>query len=164
MGKNTQYILQQLIALSLFVCLTQIAQSYAVTPQEAETLDLTNKERKKAGLKALKINNQLVNIARSQSASMARERQLSHVIKGKNLASRVKKSSYSYKLLGENIAQSRGSTSKVMKMWMSSSGHRMNILKHKFTEIGIGTAVAANGDIYYTHGFGLQKNTLTFLA
>ena len=34
-----------------------------------------------------------------------------------------------------------------MKSWMDSSGHRANILREDYTEIGIGVAISGQGKI-----------------
>jgi uncharacterized protein YkwD len=41
---------------------------------------------------------------------------------------------------------------------MNSKGHRENILKDKYTEIGIAIARAADGKVYYTQVFGTPAN------
>lgn len=40
-----------------------------------------------------------------------------------------------------------------MKGWMNSSGHRANILNAKYTKIGVGYYVGANGRQYWTQLF-----------
>lgn len=128
-----------------------------ITKEEAEIVKLTNRKRKKRGLKLLKINSQLVCLARKQSASMAHNNQLSHTVNGKTLAHRIEKSRYPYRYIGENVARSKRSPPHVIKMWMKSEGHRVNILNPNFREIGIGIIQAKNGDKYFTQVYGTQK-------
>lgn len=128
-----------------------------ITREEAEIVKLTNRKRKKRGLKLLKVNMQLVCLARKQSASMARNNQLSHTVNGKTLSYRIEKSGYPYRHVGENVARSKRSPPHVVRMWMKSQGHRINILNPHFREIGIGIATAENGDKYFTQVYGTQK-------
>jgi uncharacterized protein YkwD len=134
-----------------------ISASVKITAQEAEILSLTNKERKKAGLKPLRISKRLTEVARDQSSIMAHKRQLSHSVGGKGLDVRIKKSGYPFRQLAENIAQSGRSAPSVMNMWMKSPGHRVNILNRNLKDIGIGVVTAPNGDKYYTQVFGAQN-------
>lgn len=150
----------------LFVSIIQASEKTAVsssnqfmdsiTAEEAEIFKLTNGKRRKRGLKLLKVNMQLVCLARKQSANMARHRQLSHSVNGKSLAYRIKKSGYPYRHVGENVARSKGTPHHIVRMWMKSQGHRVNILNPHFREIGIGIATAENGDKYYTQVYGTQ--------
>lgn len=128
-----------------------------ITKEEAEIVKLTNRKRKKRGLKLLKINSQLVCLARKQSASMAHNNQLSHTVNGKTLAHRIEKSRYPYRYIGENVARSKRSPPHVIKMWMKSEGHRVNILNPNFREIGIGIIQAKNGDKYFTQIYGTPR-------
>ena len=41
----------------------------------------------------------------------------------------------------------------VVKAWMNSQGHRENILRPEFTEIGIGVRYE-NGQMYWVQNFG----------
>jgi uncharacterized protein YkwD len=129
----------------------------SITSEEAEVVELTNGKRKKRGLKLLKINMQLMCLARKQSASMARNNQLSHTVNGKTLASRIKKSGYPYRHVGENVARSKHPPPHVVRMWMKSQGHRVNILNPHFREIGIGIVQAKNGDKYFTQIYGTPR-------
>lgn len=129
----------------------------SITREEAEIVELTNRKRRKRGLKLLKINMQLMCLARKQSASMARNNQLSHTVNGKSLALRIKKSGYPYRHVGENVARSKRLPPHVVRMWMKSQGHRVNILNPHFREIGIGIAKAKNGDKYFTQIYGTPR-------
>lgn len=54
---------------------------------------------------------------------------------------------------GENVGQG-GPTAEIrMASWMKSEGHRANILKEDYTEIGIGCAVSEQGEIFATQIF-----------
>ena len=150
--KNIRIRLLAISVCGLLASLAQISYLYALSDQESEILDLTNQQRKKSGRAPLKINSKLMKVAQTQSSNMAYAHNLSHTVKGQ-LASRVKKSSYSYSYVAENIAQS-SSAKRVIQMWMKSRGHRDNLLNKSVKEVGIGITVASNGDKYYTMVFG----------
>lgn len=103
------------------------------------------------------MNIQLTVVARKQSANMAKRHHLSHLVEGKSLKKRVKKTGYRFKRIGENIARSRRGFSHVIQMWMHSPLHRKNILNPKFKEMGVGIVQAKNGDRYFTQVFGRPK-------
>lgn len=54
---------------------------------------------------------------------------------------------------GENIARGHRTADKAMAAWMTSSGHRANILRGSFTSIGV-AAVQINGVMHYVQLFG----------
>ena len=62
-------------------------------------------------------------------------------------------STVSSKARGENIAMGYNSAEKVMAAWMTSEGHRANILRESFTTIGVG-AYEVNGVLYWAQEFG----------
>jgi len=134
----------------------------AFTEEEVQLLELTNKERAAhKNLKPLKMNKILTDVARSQSSSMASRRHLSHTVKGRDFACRIKESGYPVAKAGENVARSIDAADfmgDAMKMWMKSPAHRNNILNPCFTEIGIGIAQTSGGDSrYFTQIFGSPK-------
>lgn len=54
---------------------------------------------------------------------------------------------------GENIARGHRTADKAMAAWMTSSGHRANILRARFGSIGI-ASVNINGVMYWVQLFG----------
>lgn len=54
---------------------------------------------------------------------------------------------------GENIAKGQSSADRVMAAWMSSEGHRANILRESFGSIGV-CALRVNGVMYWVQLFG----------
>ena len=55
--------------------------------------------------------------------------------------------------IGENVAYGYSTVSSVMTAWMSSPGHRANILNGAFTHFGAGRAQGASA-IFWTQNFG----------
>ena len=53
---------------------------------------------------------------------------------------------------GENIAYGYSSAESVMNGWMNSAGHKANILKSSYTQIGVGV-VENRGTLYWVQLF-----------
>ncbi|HZT79773.1 MAG TPA: CAP domain-containing protein [Gemmataceae bacterium] len=122
--------------------------------QEKAVLELTNKEREKAKLPPLKYNAVLHKVARGHSANMAKKREMSHKLDGKNPYERLEAAGYKYAGMAENIAVTTDKTpAQIVKDWMESKIHRENILTKEFTEIGIGVVKNEQGEVYYTQVF-----------
>src|SRR5260370_936883 len=76
---------------------------------------------------------------------------------GSSPSSRQQAAGYTGALMwGENIAAGQPDPQAVMTAWMNSPGHRANILRAGFTEIGIGVYQAPGSQygIYWTQEFG----------
>jgi uncharacterized protein YkwD len=54
---------------------------------------------------------------------------------------------------GENLARGRTTAREVVRAWMHSESHRANLLKPRFTHIGVGATYAADGRIYISQTF-----------
>lgn len=54
---------------------------------------------------------------------------------------------------GENIAAGQQTPQSVVDSWMKSPGHRANILKKDYTQIGCGVAVGGQYGYYWTQEF-----------
>lgn len=99
----------------------------------------TNKERQKQGLKPLVWNNTLAEIADYKCKDMVNKNYFAHVSPDKkDVSDLAVMKKYDYSLIGENLAMGDFlSSSDVVDGWMQSPGHRANILKTTYTEIGI---------------------------
>ncbi len=74
---------------------------------------------------------------------------------GSSFVDRINAEGYSWSSIGENIAEGYPSEESVIKGWMGSLGHRLNILNKSFTEVGFGRAVnVKSGDVYWSADFG----------
>ena len=72
----------------------------------------------------------------------------SHVSQdGRTMSDRIEKYTSSYGYKGENIALGYSTPEEVVKGWMSSEGHRANILNKNYTDIGVG----------YNNGYWVQN-------
>ncbi|GIP64831.1 serine protease [Virgibacillus pantothenticus] len=112
---------------------------------EQEVVDLTNQERAKQGLPALKVDKELSKVAREKSRDMATNGYFAH--NSPTYGSpfdMMKKYGISYSAAGENIAKGQRSPQEVVNAWMNSQGHRENIMNAKFTHIGVGYVQQGN--------------------
>lgn len=121
---------------------------------EHQVIQLVNEERAKAGLKPLRPNWELSRVARHKSEDMRDRNYFSHQSPTyKDPFTMIKAYGISYSAAGENIAMGQTTPSEVMKSWMSSQGHRSNILNASFTQIGVGLAIGGTGKYYWTQMF-----------
>ncbi|UKS61528.1 CAP domain-containing protein [Bacillus toyonensis] len=118
---------------------------------EQRVVELTNAERTKQGLPALKIDTELSKVARVKSEDMQKNNYFDH--NSPTYGSpfdMMKKFGISYTSAGENIAQGQRTPEEVVQAWMNSAGHRANILNNGFTHIGVGYVESGN---YWTQQF-----------
>lgn len=102
-------------------------------------LQLTNRERRQAGLKSLVLSEKLSDISQGHSLDMAINDFFSHTgSNGSSAVDRAETQGYLYPYIGENIAAGYSTPEAVVAAWMNSSGHRDNILNPYYKEIGIG--------------------------
>ncbi|MGW6788582.1 CAP domain-containing protein [Streptomyces chartreusis] len=121
----------------------------------AEVVDLTNRERARAGLRPLAADPALSTAAQSYSADMAARAFYSHTSpEGTQPWDRAAAAGSRMRAIGENIACGQRSPAEVVEGWMNSPGHRANILKRDFTHIGIGFAGGGPAGTYWTQLFG----------
>ncbi|HZG74056.1 MAG TPA: CAP domain-containing protein [Chondromyces sp.] len=114
---------------------------------EQQVVDLTNKERAKAGLPALALDTELSKVARKKSEDMLAKNYFSHTSPTYGSPfDMMKQFGISYRSAGENIAKGQRSPEEVVNAWMNSEGHRANILNKDFTHIGVG--YVENGNIW----------------
>lgn len=153
-----------------------------VTKLEKKIHDLINKVRAKKGLPVLLWDESLHRIARKYSKDMVQRNFFSHDDPdGRTFYDRYKAARFECRitvrdatcLWAENIAQDNlysssfyqdgktyftGKTEdniaeSVVKRWMSSRGHRENILTPYFKRQGIGVALSEDGKVYVTENF-----------
>lgn len=114
-------------------------QSYQLNDFEQQVFDLTNNERTKNGLSALKVDLELSRVAREKSQDMANRNYFDHNSPTYGSPFDMMKAyGIDYRSAGENIAKGQRTPAEVVNAWMNSPGHRANILKADFTHIGLG--------------------------
>jgi uncharacterized protein YkwD len=128
------------------------------TPQPSgeieQILALVNAERAAAGCSALTLNSKLTQAAYLHAQDMLQNDFFSHTgSNGSSVGTRVTAQGYTWRRVGENIAAGYNSPESVMEGWMTSDGHRANILNCNYTELGVGYIYDANdgGSVDYNH-------------
>lgn len=119
-----------------------------------QVLTLVNDARANSGCAPLTMNSQLVKDAQLQSEDMALNNFFSHTNPDPSRATvglRATAAGYDWAMVAENIAAGYSSPASVMSGWMSSSGHRANILNCAYTELGVGYYYEANDGFGYRH-------------
>ncbi len=135
------------------------AKPFEQTAEEIKIFELTNQERKAKDLPALVLNPALSKIARAHSENMARQGKMEHKLDDKEPKDRVKAAGYKFSKMAENIAMAEEGAQlpKIMKAWMDSEGHRINILSAEYIEIGVGSARDKAGTTYLTQVFARPR-------
>ncbi|MFP7296185.1 CAP domain-containing protein [Neobacillus niacini] len=110
-----------------------------------QVIDLTNAQRSKNGLPALKHDTKLSGVAQKKSQDMAQNNYFSHTSPTYGSPfDMMRDFGVTYKSAGENIAQGQRTPQEVVNAWMNSEGHRKNILSSNFTHIGVGYEKSGN--------------------
>ncbi|NMB97740.1 MAG: SafA/ExsA family spore coat assembly protein [Clostridiaceae bacterium] len=121
---------------------------------ENEVIRLTNEQRAKYGLPALKANWELSRVARYKSQDMVNKNYFSHNSPTYGSPFRMMENfGLRFTAAGENIAMGQQSAQQVVNAWMNSPGHRSNILSSTYNQIGVGLAKDRNGRFYWTQMF-----------
>lgn len=117
----------------------------AISSVESKVIELTNAERRKAGLPALQADTKLSNVAREKSRDMQQKGYFSH--QSPTYGSpfdMMRDFGITYQSAGENIAKGQRTPEEVVQAWMNSEGHRKNILSGNYSHIGVGYAETGN--------------------
>jgi uncharacterized protein YkwD len=132
-------------------------------------LCLHNEIRAQHGLKALRQNKRLRKAAVRHSRDMVVHDYFEHTTpKGATMLDRILKSRYVREdqgwVLGENLAWGTGvygTPRGAVEAWMESPGHRENILRGAYRDVGIGVVVGVPGSnavgATYTLDFGVRR-------
>ncbi len=114
----------------------------------AEMLVRVNAERAAAGVSPLLRDARLDEAAQRHAEDMLARSYYDHVSPdGTSPNTRTRKSGYTGRIVGENIARGPVAVREVMDNWMGSAGHRHNLLLPGFTHLGVGVAVGRNAAV-----------------
>ncbi|RYG72361.1 SCP-like extracellular protein [Lentibacillus lipolyticus] len=116
-----------------------IGQQQGINEYASKVIELTNEERRKQGLSALKSDKQVSRVARNKSMDMQQKGYFSHTSPTYGSPfNMMKQFNVTYQSAGENIAKGQRTPQQVVDAWMDSKEHRKNILDESFTHIGVG--------------------------
>ena len=134
---------------------------------EQAVLDLVNQARADNHLPPFKRSSMLVEAARYHASDLATDNYFQHDSYdrvGSNLVfvcdtfERILSYYFpDWRAMAENIAAGQSDPEWVMRSWMSSSGHRANILSTQTWEIGIGYASGGSYSHYWVQDFGRRE-------
>lgn len=126
----------------------------SVLTVEKQVLELVNEEREKQNIAPLKWNDDLANLARAHSEDMVERNFFGHINPdGQDAFERMKIYGIDYSYAAENIASGQMTAKAAVNSWMTSEGHRENILNPNLTELGVGTARGGEHGFYWTQCF-----------
>ncbi len=131
-----------------------------ISPIALSLVEATNQERIRFGREPLQVAASLTSAANLQAREMARLNQFDHELPGSpwpTLRDRVEHVGYDYATIGENLAFNYPSAEAVVKGWMTSAGHRSNLLKPDFTEVGVAISENVLGQLYYVQVLGRPR-------
>ena len=125
----------------------------SLSAQEQTAGNLLNSDRACYGLAPLVIDPELCRIARIKSQDMLGNQYFAHTSPTYgDVRSMLRQFGYAYTAAGENIAH-HATVEKAQAAFLSSPGHRKNILSSAYTRVGLGVAVDAKGYVYLTQIF-----------
>lgn len=113
------------------------ATPIALSPSELTVIEATNQARMRHGLAPLSIDTNLMHAARGHASRMASRNSLVHTSA----------------MVAENIAMGHPSGNAAVGGWMTSPGHRQNMLDPRHTRIGVALAHSAGGTPYWCQQF-----------
>lgn len=125
----------------------------SLSVQEQTAGNLLNSDRARYGLAPLVIDPELCRIARIKSQDMRDNQYFAHASPTYgDVRSMLRRFGYAYTAAGENIAH-HATIEKAQAAFLSSPGHRKNIMNSAYTRVGLGAAVDAKGYVYLTQIF-----------
>ena len=125
----------------------------SITVQEENAFLLLNQDRISNGRAALTLDPALCELARKKSQDMYANHYFAHNSPTYGSAAQMLKAfGYAFTSVGENIAH-HATVAKAQAAFMSSAGHRQNILGSQWTRVGIGVCYDGQGYVYVTQLF-----------
>lgn len=126
-----------------------------------DVITLTNLERAVFSMENLTRQEQLSLSAQNHSVDMGEKNFTGHTgSNGSSPFERMEAVGYQGSVMSENVAAGQKSAREVVQAWMTSPGHRANILDPRVCEIGVGYFYASNSryKTYWTQNFGRPTN------
>ncbi|MBQ7885585.1 MAG: hypothetical protein IJ313_01685 [Clostridia bacterium] len=125
----------------------------SLSAQEQTAGNLLNNDRARYNLPRLAIDPALCRIARIKSEDMRDNQYFAHTSPTYgDVRQMLKTFGYSYAAAGENIAH-HATIEKAQAAFLSSPGHRRNVMSTAYTKVGLGVAIDEKGFVYLTQIF-----------
>lgn len=144
--KTLQRISLWMLILTLTTMPFALGEAQISETRAAQLVREVNAERARYGVNPLRVSPILSAAAVTRAKEIVKR--FSHTRPDGTRWSTVSKSA-----LGENIARGHKTVDKVMAAWMSSSGHRANLLRASYGSIGV-CCVKVNNVWYWVQLFG----------
>jgi len=149
-----------LAALAGATMLPAVAHAQSRDSAALRIFTLTNQDRQKHRLPALRWESSLTAAAQGHADRMVRERSLSHQYPGEaELTVRAAAAGTHFQAIAENVAAGPNPES-IEQQWMNSTPHRTNILDPEMNAIGIAVA-ERGGSLYAVEDFEHSSEALT---
>ena len=132
-----------LILVLVFACgiFTPVNADEALDRTVSRMLKHVNMQRAMNGERPLVLNRRLTSAAQNHAEDMVRRDFLDHKSPdGRGLQDRVASAGYPWRAIAENVAAGLSSPESTTESWMTSPGHRDNMLNREYMEAGIGYA------------------------
>jgi uncharacterized protein YkwD len=131
------------------------AKSVSLDGAESYVLQAINEQRAAAGAGPVKLDASVTEISRFRSKDMATRNYFSHTSpEGKQFLGMLGDNKIGYKFAGEILARNNypdAEASRVaIESYLDSPAHRAIMLDGRFTSVGVGHSVDADGMHYYT--------------
>lgn len=155
-----------LLAVALIAACLPVVRTHAEADPFADDerirvlVQLSNRQRSRAGLEPLRVNRQLTRAAQTQAEQAVAQDKLAHVLPRARYPKpedRLRAVGYSWSAFAENIAYGQRTAEAAVEAWMKSPGHKKNLLNRDYTEFGIGYAMDGRGRPYYVQVFGRPR-------
>ncbi|MEG0048042.1 MAG: CAP domain-containing protein [Clostridia bacterium] len=125
----------------------------SIAAQEENAFLLLNSDRTSNGRTALALDPELSRLARLKSCDMSANNYFAHTSPTLGSASEMlRNNGYAFTSVGENIAH-HATVEKSQAAFMSSAGHRQNILGTQWSRVGVGVCHDKQGFVYVTQLF-----------
>lgn len=135
------FIASFLIVTSFFLSLFRTSDSavlgISVDISSQQLLLLTNQKRAEAGVRPLRLNNELIHAAQNKAQYMIAKDFWAHIAPdGTTPWDFIHRAGYSYVYAGENLARGFTTPQDVVEAWMASPEHRDNMLSPNYKDVG----------------------------
>ena len=125
----------------------------SLSAQELNAVNLLNSDRLRYALPPLTVDPALSRLARMKSEDMRDNQYFAHTSPTYgDVRSMLRQFGYSYAAASENIAH-HATVEKAQAAFLSSPGHRKNIMSSTYTKVGVGIAFDQKNHVYLTQIF-----------